>query len=428
MDGPVQSSHPYTQAHAAAPLWAVNIFSFLSSFGTGIVTYGITLIAKQAYSFTQFDNYLMAVVIGITYIVGSLGAGPLLRALRVRFPNLSDRAVLVWLMALMAILCLIPLGAKVASIDSSWPLWLLVTLYSPLTGILWPVVESFVSGGRSGPTLLRSLGIWNIVWSSAVVLASWGMGPALERHAVSALAVLGAMHIGSCIVLVPFPRFAPRHEAEAHRANLSPVYRDLLSTFRIILPVSYVISSALGPFLPSAMDALRIPIAWQPIVLSAWQLPRMLGFIVHQATTSWRGTWAHPISGGMVLLVGFVAAILAPRLGGTPEGNTTGTWLLIGGLTVFGAGMSCIYSGAIYYAMSVGNAEVDAGGMHEALIGVGYTFGPVIGLVPTMLLDRQIVPPSSFEPTVLVSTGMVATVGIVLVARAITRQQRPKGA
>lgn len=420
MDGPVQSSH----SHAAAPLWAVNIFSFLSSFGTGIVTYGITLIAKQAYGFTQFDNYLMAVVIGITYIVGSLAAGPLVRALRIRFPDLSDRAVLVWLMGLMAVLCLIPLGAKFASIDSSWPLWLLVTLYSPLTGILWPVVESFVSGGRSGPTLLRSLGIWNIVWSSAVVLASWGMGPALERHAVAALAVLGAMHLFSCVVLIPFPRFAPRHEAESHQAALPSIYRDLLTTFRIIMPVSYVISSALGPFLPSAMETLRIPIAWQPIVLSAWQLPRMLGFIAHQATTKWRGTWVHPIGGGIMLLVGFVAAILAPRLAGSPEGNATGTWLLIGGLTIFGAGMSCIYSGAIYYAMSVGNAEVDAGGTHEALIGVGYTIGPMIGLIPTMLIDRGQLKPTAFEPAVLISTGVVAGIGIALVAKAITNQHR----
>lgn len=419
MDGPV-SSH---SSHVVAPAWAVNTFSFLSSFGTGIVTYGITLVAKQAYGFSQLDNYLMAVVIGVTYIIGSLGAGPLLRALRIRFPRLSDRAVLVWLMVLMAILCLIPLGARAASISGSWPLWLLVTLYSPLTGILWPVVESFVSGGRSGPTLLRTLGIWNVVWSSAVVLASWGMGPALERHAIAAIATLGLMHLSSCLVLLPFPRFAARHEAETHQANLPLIYRDLLATFRIILPVSYVISSALGPFLPSAMETLRIPVPWQPIVLSAWQLPRMLGFIVHQVTTSWRGTWAHPIAGGIMLLIGFVAAILAPRLA-INLGAATGTWLLIGGLTVFGAGMSCIYSGAIYYAMSVGNAEVDAGGMHEALIGVGYTIGPIIGLVPTALIAKGSMSQNGFEPAVLVSTGAVATVGIVLVARAVARQHR----
>lgn len=419
MDGPA-STH---SKRDIAPLWAVNVFSFLSSFGTGIVTYGITLVAKQAYGFSQVDNYILGVVIGVTYIVGSLGAGPLVRAIRGKVPSLSDRAVLIWLMGIMAALCVVPLVAKAADITTSWPLWFLVCTYSPLTGILWPVVESFVSGGRSGPDLLRSLGKWNIVWSAAVVLASWGMGPALEKHAVAAIAALGAVHILSCLVLIPFPRFAARHEADAHAANVPAVYRDLLATFRICLPVSYVVSSALGPFLPSAMDTLAVPIAWQPVVLSAWQLPRMLGFVVHQVTTAWRGNWAHPISGGVMLAVGFIAAILAPRLA-ADIGTTMGTVLLVGGLTVFGAGMSCIYSGAIYYAMSVGNAEVDAGGAHEALIGVGYTIGPAIGLVPTMMIARGTISATRFEPIVLGSVAVVGVIGVVLVARAVARQHK----
>ena len=43
--------------------------------------------------------------------------------------------------------------------------------------------------------------------------------------------------------------------------------------------------------------------------------------------------------------------------------------------------IATIYTGAIYYAMAVGHSEVDAGGTHEALIGVGYTVGPACGLV-----------------------------------------------
>jgi hypothetical protein len=42
--------------------------------------------------------------------------------------------------------------------------------------------------------------------------------------------------------------------------------------------------------------------------------------------------------------------------------------------------MGVVYYAALYYAMSVGRAEVDAGGTHEALIGVGYTIGPLASL------------------------------------------------
>lgn len=45
---------------------------------------------------------------------------------------------------------------------------------------------------------------------------------------------------------------------------------------------------------------------------------------------------------------------------------------LILSLGVFGSGHAMIYVGSLYYAMEVGKARVDAGGMHEALIGIGY--------------------------------------------------------
>jgi hypothetical protein len=50
------------------------------------------------------------------------------------------------------------------------------------------------------------------------------------------------------------------------------------------------------------------------------------------------------------------------------------------GFGTFGAGLGVVYHAALYYAMSVGLAEVDAGGTHEALIGGGYALGPLVGL------------------------------------------------
>ena len=47
------------------------------------------------------------------------------------------------------------------------------------------------------------------------------------------------------------------------------------------------------------------------------------------------------------------------------------------GLALFCIGHGIIYYAAIYYALRVGNAEVDAGGVHEALIGIGYVLGPL---------------------------------------------------
>jgi hypothetical protein len=41
--------------------------------------------------------------------------------------------------------------------------------------------------------------------------------------------------------------------------------------------------------------------------------------------------------------------------------------------------MGLTYYAALYYALAVGHAEVDAGGNFEALIGLGYCVGPLLG-------------------------------------------------
>ena len=75
-----------------------------------------------------------------------------------------------------------------------------------------------------------------------------------------------------------------------------------------------------------------------------------------------------------LMLIGFALCM------GSPMAPSVGVALLITGLAITGMGIAITYYGALYYAMSVGNSEVDAGGKHEAMIGVGYTLGPVCGL------------------------------------------------
>src|SRR4051812_50183323 len=57
-------------------LWPIYVFSFLNSIGTGVVTNGIVFFTKQSYHFSDTQNYLLAVVLGVTYIAGALLAQP----------------------------------------------------------------------------------------------------------------------------------------------------------------------------------------------------------------------------------------------------------------------------------------------------------------------------------------------------------------
>ena len=69
------------------------------------------------------------------------------------------------------------------------------------------------------------------------------------------------------------------------------------------------------------------------------------------------------------MTVGFALVVTGPSLA-----------VVLAGFGILGTGFGVIYYAALYYAMVVGRAEVEAGGTHEGLIGAGYTVGPLAGL------------------------------------------------
>jgi hypothetical protein len=221
--------------------------------------------------------------------------------------------------------------------------------------------------------------------------------------------VLGCVHLACVGLLRPFSKEPAPHDADEHEPH-PPVYRKLLITFRLLLPLSYIVCSALSPYLPGAMNALNIESRWQTVVASAWLAPRVLMFFVLERWHGWHGRWFPAIFGGLFLLAGFAATVLSKEAGSIG--------LLIGGLATFGVGMAVIYAGAIYYALEVGQAEVQAGGKHEALIGVGYTVGPGIFLMATIGVSQEWLPQSSFEPAVI---GTVAVIGVLVAGMVVQR-------
>jgi hypothetical protein len=87
-------------------------------------------------------------------------------------------------------------------------------------------------------------------------------------------------------------------------------------------------------------------------------------------TAFWHGRASSLVVAGLLLALGFATAIAAPN-----------EMVLIAGLAALGLGQGAIYYSAIYYGLAVGGAEVEAGGIHEALVGAGYFLGPALGLL-----------------------------------------------
>lgn len=418
---------PAAMAHARTPIGASFTFSFLNSLGTGVVTTGIYFITRHFYGFSPAENYALGVVQGVAYVGGAMLAGRVVRAIG-RLPGWTSRRILLSLMVLMAGLCALPqtaiwlAGDGAGGRPSAWPVWVTVTLYSPLTGVLWPLVESYVSGGRRGEHLRDTVGWWNVSWSSALAVAYFGVSPFVERDAPLAVMLLGGVHLCSAASLA---WFGPEPGAHPHdKPHAVPeVYPRLLVTFRMLLPTSYLLLTAFLPYLPSAMDKLAVPAAAQAMLNGGWLVPRTAMFVVLQRWTGWHGRWWPPIASACLLLGGFAGLVLA----GETVGGGAGIVLLMISMGAFGVGMAVVYCGAIYYAMAVGDAAVDAGGAHEALIGLGYTVGPAIGLGAALAVRGGALPDRAFELTVLTAVAVISVAGASMVVRRVARHSGRTG-
>jgi len=423
---------PGSVAPRPAPLSAVLFVTFMNSLGTGVVTSGIYFLTQQGYGFTQTQNYLLGLMLGATYIAGSLGAQPALAWVRKRFPTVSTRFVLIGLMVTMAALCALPViagkidgpGRSAVGVAS---IWVLVAVYSPLTGVFWPIIESYLSGARSGDPLRRAIGLWNVTWASALVVAAWAIAPAIKDYAAETIFVLGGVHLLTVPFMAGLSREPASHREEHHEAH-PPVYSALLVTFRMLLPVIYLIASALSPYLPTALTDLGVPPVWHTVLGSAWLLPRALAFFILMQWQGWHGRWSTAIVSGVLILVGFGVAVMAPTLPRLGVSNATSVVVLVSGLAVYGLGKAAVYMAALYYGLAVGKSEVQAGGKHEALIGCGYTIGPACGLAATAAVNSGVLEPSWFNAAVLGTVGFL-TVGVaVAVAMRVRRMSGKQSA
>ena len=372
-------SNHQSAAQGASPLWLVLLFTFANSLGSAVLNAGIYFLAENRFEFSNLENYGLGLLYGLTYIPAAMAVGPLLRRLPAGSTWANPRGVLVVIMLLMAAACMLPV-----LVPRAWTVWALVGIYSPLSGMLWPIVESYVSGGRSGKVLRSAIGKFNVAWSSALVIAMFAMSPFVKTRPLDVLTALAAVQVFSACILVLFRRTPGSHGHEAHTQH-PPVYTQLLRFLQVLLPVAFMFLAALGPSLPGAGRALGLRPEYGPLLPAIWMAARVLTFCTLERWDGWHGRWWTPMLGVGCLLAGFAAAALTPRLmAGTPLSVPA----VIVGLAVFGIGVGIVYCSALYYAMEVGSADVDAGGTHEMLIGIGYSVGPACGLIGALASSR----------------------------------------
>jgi len=348
-----------SRSTSLVPLLAV---TFLGSVSSGIFWAGIFFVTAGHYHFSPSRNLVLAAAMGAVYAMGARYAGALLRALERR---LTPRAVLAATLSGWGLAALVPLGFR--SEAALWAAGLAGALASALT---WPIVESYVGAGQHGARMRAAIGWFNVTWTPATAVPLFLLPLLARTNVLLAVALSALVNAGAILALRGLPPRPAAHERAAAELAVGREYPWLMQAASWLLPASYVMSATLSPVLPHRLAEVGWAGADASVFAALWMLARFLTLALMWRVGFWHGRWGTLAVGLGALMIGVGLALLSPgRVG------------LVVGLLVFGVGMGLTYYAALYYALAVGHAEVDAGGTFEALIGLGFCVGPLLGLL-----------------------------------------------
>jgi len=393
----------------------------------GISSHAVALMLSSIYFYTtgrfgwrSAQNFLLAAVLGVIYVACAL----LAHAITSR---LGRRQTLVAVYLAMS-----AAAAVLAFRHDSPPLLAAVLfVYSGLSAISWPALESLVSSGAGAHELSRRLGVYNCVWSGAGAVTVALSGALLKYWPAGTFVIPASWHVLMALLLIgllaknrgaaaPVETEGSTSSGHAHleaEPELLRVRTLALWMSRLALPATFVVISSLLAAMPTLPLVLRLDPAARTVVGSVWMAARWVAFLVLGATVWWHTRPRALLTAALLLLAGFIAVTLRPQwLPGEPE-LSTGPWLLwmVGWQVVLGLALGLIYAASLYFGMVLSDGSTEHGGYHEALIGLGTILGPGAGA-----LAEKVGHGDPYWGVLAVSTVLAASVvacGVVAIRR-----------
>jgi len=375
------------------------LIAFIESFVTILDERGVYFFCKEHLEFGAGENLWLALTFGGGYVFAAWRAHWLAS-------RIGERRQLMVVIALLA-----GVHAWLYFCVSSVVMFAAMGLLGLANGAKWPVIEGFLGGGLDPARTARVMGRFNITWAVAVPLALAAAGPLMSIDPTMLFVVGGVMSMVSLAAAVLLPHHpAPnlparantgRHEHPEHLAGL-------LTASRWVMLAAYISVFVFAPLAPGIFEKLGCSPKWAPATSGVLDVMRLTAFALLGFWQGWRGRARWMVLTMLVLPAGFFMVILGSDITVVLAGE-----ILFG----FAAGMS--YSSAMYCAMVVKEASVDAGGGHESTIGMGLIIGPLAGLVGESIHATT----KSFAQGYV--TAMAPVFGICIIAAIWAIQKRP---
>jgi hypothetical protein len=273
----------------------------------------------------------------------------------------------------------------VALAPTAWTTVGAVWAIAVLNGLKWPVVESYMAAGRSPAAVSRSVGSFNMAWSLAVPLSLAVAGPMIASGPSVMFGVAAVLSLAALPLTAWIPA-RPDHSPAVGVGQGAPGRLEaanllaLVRAARRLLFASYTLLWVFAAIIPHVLATAGLGVRLGAGLSGVLDLVRFLTFAVLQATVAWHGRRSLLIAAACLLPLGF-ALVLTARVP-----------LLVLGEVLFGVSAGVVYASALVYALVLRRGAVDAGGRHEAFIGLGFAAGPGVALLGARLLPG--LPPS----------------------------------
>lgn len=380
--------------------------------GTNLLLLGIYFYTQEKLGWGLMQNFLLAAAQGLVYVAGSLLAHP----------------VTVWLggrrNALVAIYGgMAALAGLAGAASSPWLITTLLLLYTLVTSLNWPMLESLVSSDVDAHELSRRVGVYNLVWSGTGALAIAANGALIAYAPLGVFLVPVVVHAASAamMLLVREPDAGTAAgDAHGHLAaepELLSVRRLALALSRVSLPATYVVIYSLMAMMPSLPVIRDLSPVGATVVSSTWMAVRWVTFLALGATSWWHTRPRLLLASAVAMVAAFLAIVLpGARLWLWHEASVGGAlgWMLAG-QALLGVCVGVIYSGSLYFGMVLSEGSTEHGGYHEALIGLGSGLGPAAGAVAAWLRPGD-VQTGIFAVTLVITLSVAATLATAALA------------
>jgi predicted MFS family arabinose efflux permease len=275
-----------------------------------------------------------------------------------------------------------------AFLHSAAALMVLVIFYSVVLLLTWPALEALVSERESPAGTQRMVGIYNCSWAGAAALAYFTGGTLYDSFGVGAIFWLPAAlffgqflftlwldkHHDAVLAASPAPPKEEHHtpEAAAFKQAISP--RAFLKMAWLANPFAYIAINTLLAVMPGIALRLGLSPTRVGLFCSLWFFGRFAAFVLLWKWKGWHYRFRWMLGAFLLLIGSFTVILLAHELR-----------MVVLAQVFFGFATGLIYYSSLFYAMDVGEAKGEHGGLHEAFIGLGIFLGPATGAMALQL-------------------------------------------